>query len=1273
MSPGIEAILRSAAVTVALTVAAGAPLEGWARATRDEDTAALTDRAQLWMSRSRPDLARDAVDQLMRVSPGHPDGLALRAEIELRMGRRDAAQAALDRLRSAKPDHPGVKRLETLLRLEGPDRDKLQAARLLAKAGRTSEALAAWRAILPDGPPSGDLALEYWQLVAATPDGWAAARNGVARLATEYPDNLRYRLALAELETSRAPVDRRSLRVLAEMSRIPVFARQAQAAWRSAVMRLEAEPASVPLLREYLARDPNDVAVRERLDDVVAEIAGNRRPEAATPDPEGLEGLALLERGELDAAEARLASALARRPDDPAIVGGMGLVRLRQGRHAEARALFDRAARLGGSSTTKWQSLALTATFWGLLRESSDALEAGDLERAERAANEARKLDPHEAQALVALGHVQMRRGQVAEAAQSYADALREDPANGSAFRGLASIHAERGDPAAVDRFVARLTPAQQAGFSEQIASLRAGVLRTRAEELVEADRPDEAVELLEQAVELDGEDPWLRYRLAQLYARRGEVESGQAVLEAYLDKHPGDPQALYALALVLSQADRDSAALTTLERIAPPERTAEHTRMQRRLWVAVQIRRAEVLRSAGDPAGAAHILAVAESAVAGDPDRSLSVASAWLDAGETERARATLEAIRLDSSAPAAMRLRHAQLLARAGVRDGLSELLDEIAAAPDLTPEERAALGELRKEHAVEQAKALARDGQLELALATLRADAPAEHATAPRLLAEAEVLRAMGRPGEALDVYHRILLSDPASETARLDLADTLLERGELERAREELTIVLARTPDDPRAHRYLAQIDQREGHVASAIGHLRQSIAAAAEARNAAGAPSRLSQLSLEPAAESGVAPPKLAVKFADPRSIANEAGYWAPYRRLAELLDRVTPWAAAGADWQFRSGTPAMSQLDARELLGEWRGPVGDAGTLALRAGYARVDAGTLDLANESEASKFGTVLLCQPACSSGTFRQSASGAPLLAAYERDRLRVDVGATPLGFPVQRVTGGLLYDGDLGPLSYAVDVSSRPVTSTLLSYAGARDPRTGAVWGGVQATGARVGLSADQGGALGFWSSLGAHRLTGRNVQTNDRLRLMLGGYWRIVNAANRVLAVGLTGMLWSFSKNAGEYTFGHGGYYSPQSYRSLSLPVAFGERSSRLSYLLRVAPSISRSRFDAAPFYPTDPALQATAEARMPVTGVDPNYPSDKSSGTGYSAAATFEYQLLPNVFFGGRLEIERSQNFVPNRALVYLRIALDRTAAGPVPFPPLPLTPFREY
>ena len=100
-------------------------------------------------------------------------------------------------MRKAHPSHPGVAQLAALLRVRGPDRDKLRQARQLARAGRSDEAVAAYRAIFPDGMPDDDLALEFAQALAGSPDGWEPARAQLAELARKHPGDPRYQVALA--------------------------------------------------------------------------------------------------------------------------------------------------------------------------------------------------------------------------------------------------------------------------------------------------------------------------------------------------------------------------------------------------------------------------------------------------------------------------------------------------------------------------------------------------------------------------------------------------------------------------------------------------------------------------------------------------------------------------------------------------------------------------------------------------------------------------------------------------------------------------------------------------------------------------------------------------------------------------------------------------------------------------------------------------------------------------------------------------------------------
>ena len=107
------------------------------------------------------------------------------------------------------------------------------------------------------------------------------------------------------------------------------------------------------------------------------------------------------------------------------------------------------------------------------------------------------------------------------------------------------------------------------------------------------------------------------------------------------------------------------------------------------------------------------------------------------------------------------------------------------------------------------------------------------------------------------------------------------------------------------------------------------------------------------------------------------------------------------------------------------------------------------------------------------------------------------------------------------------------SRRPISSSLLAYAGARDPATngGKNWGGVVATGGGIGLSYDRGGAHGMWADLSAHQISGENVADNSRERLMAGYYYKLINSDNQRATIGLNSMLWHYQKDLSDYTFG----------------------------------------------------------------------------------------------------------------------------------------------
>ena len=380
------------------------------------------------------------------------------------------------------------------------------------------------------------------------------------------------------------------------------------------------------------------------------------------------------------------------------------------------------------------------------------------------------------------------------------------------------------------------------------------------------------------------------------------------------------------------------------------------------------------------------------------------------------------------------------------------------------------------------------------------------------------------------------------------------------------------------------------------------------------------------------------------------------------RKLAALIDRRSRWISGAIDSSNRSGTPGMSEIHLVEMPLEYRTPWHSNDEVFFRSDLVKVGAGTLD----SARTDFGSMEFCQPNCTAASLDQSAQGASLTAGYLHGDVHADIGVTPLNFPVSNVVGGVAKKGDLGQFGYSLEASRRPLTASLLSYAGTKDPDTGRTWGGVVATGASAGLSLDSGGSLGFWSSLGLHALTGHNVQSSRRFQLMAGEQWRVVNEDNRRFVIGLTVMYWNFARDAGEYTFGHGGYYSPQNYRSYSIPITWTARTPRFSYMLRASASVSDSQTCYAPYYPTDAALQAAASTNS-------YYATSSGYGKGFSVQGAWEHQVRPQLFFGGLLSIDRSYSYTPNRALVYLRYSLDHAGAQPVNLPPEPVVPSSQF
>jgi len=379
---------------------------------------------------------------------------------------------------------------------------------------------------------------------------------------------------------------------------------------------------------------------------------------------------------------------------------------------------------------------------------------------------------------------------------------------------------------------------------------------------------------------------------------------------------------------------------------------------------------------------------------------------------------------------------------------------------------------------------------------------------------------------------------------------------------------------------------------------------------------------------------------------------------------ADLYRQQQTTLTVQQDYSRNSGTGGISDFTAHTTMLQAEHPFAS-GRGFFRLDQVDVSAGTFTTRNGSFDEQFGS---CDDANSGGCNSQTHQrdkGTALAAGWHNAIWSADLGTTPLGFEVTNWTGGLSWKTDVKQLGVTLTASRRPIASSLLSYAGTRDPAAsgGKSWGGVVATGGSIGLSYDQGGAHGVWGDISAHQITGKNVADNSRERLMGGYYYKLINSDNRRATVGLNSMLWHYQKDLSDYTFGQGGYYSPQQYLSFAVPVTWRQRTENWSFDLGGSVSWSHSKTDAQQRYPVNPGFALAS---------NPSSASSAGGGIGYTLQAVVERRLTSGWFVGAGVDIQQAKDYTPSHGLLYVRYAAGGWE-GDLDMPPQPLVPYADF
>lgn len=340
-----------------------------------------------------------------------------------------------------------------------------------------------------------------------------------------------------------------------------------------------------------------------------------------------------------------------------------------------------------------------------------------------------------------------------------------------------------------------------------------------------------------------------------------------------------------------------------------------------------------------------------------------------------------------------------------------------------------------------------------------------------------------------------------------------------------------------------------------------------------------------------------------------------------------------------------SGTSELAEVSARGTVAA--SPFGR-GRLGLVVEPVWLNAGTPET---FAAANLGTnpLLGRDPADFPSLKARSDMGAAVSVGYDSKSVHVDVGTTPLGFQTTNLNAGVVVSPKVGPVTVRASVQQRPVTDSVLSYAGDTDPVTGVESGGVVRQQAGLGVSSDFGRA-GLYADAYAKKYRGRKVAENTAYEVNGGAYLRAYDDGENTLQLGVNVNFQSYDKNLRFFTLGNGGYFSPQTYVAAALPVTFTHKGERWSFSGNLSPGLQSYTEDASPVFPNNRNLQTRLEGLTIVNeNAVPFYPAASRTGFGLAGKASGEYRVESRTFAGGEFAFDTFGRYSEYVFNIYLR------------------------
>ncbi|HAU5566142.1 TPA: tetratricopeptide repeat protein [Serratia fonticola] len=1224
---------------------------------------ALFDQAAYWHQKAHDDLAKSSLQKVLMVEPNNTQALYLLALYSQQSGSSAEAAQWRARLSAASPNDPHLTELDNARQLQTIPQAQLSLARQQARSGNIAASLQTWRNTFNGNEPPPSVAAEYYLTMAGDRSLLPQAVEALRQFAADHPQDTGAKLALGKALTYQESTRRQGIDLLGTLAD---GNKDADRSLRQALLWLGPQASDASLYQTWQQRHPQDNAVM----DYYRKNVGGAEKGA---------GFTALNSGDVSNAQNNFEKVLQANPQDADALAGMGYVAQRAGRYAEAADYLTRAAQMGGDQSETRQKQAADARFYAQLATAQQALKNGDSAQALALSEPLAQADGEKGvSAKLFRADVQRRSNQLDQAEQTYRSILQGDPNNRNAKEGLFYVLRQQNRSAEANTLLASLPDSVRQSVAPRGSST--DPIRAQAKRELAAGNNSAAIATLNSGIQRYPNDGWLRLDLARIYRAQGDSMMAANIMQPSM-RGGASTAELYAGALNASESGAWQQASLLLSRIPNGSKSSDMRELAQRVNFNLQMTTADQYLAQGSNAAAANTLRALASSPPSNPVDAGNLAQKLAKAGDLTTAVSVVRSnMQRGIQGNAGDYAAQVAVLNQAGLNTEAQSFLSSPELQARSTPTQ---LAGIRNGYVINEVDRLREQKQYAAAYDKLVGALQHDPQNRDLMFAMARLYQSGKMNKEAGVVYDYLMTQDTPTQDARTGAINVALANNDVNKA-NTLTRGL-NNEQSPDRQLLLARVAEANGNHSQAMSYLR----------------SARGQLIGLQGATNGDTPSVGGLALADNPFINRGTS---PVGRSPSAYGAVMPWqsspdvTSSATGTTLASNTPAIQQSqtlrqidsmmdDLQEKTGTWiqggmqvRGRDGESGLSKLTEAKAPLTFSTVpfgesrfdftmtpvSLTAGSAAGdawrRFGTNALVQgnvvasgdakidDVPSSSTDSQKATGVELNLALKGDSYKIDLGSTPLGQDLSTLVGGVQWSPKLTDfLTLILTGERRAMTDSLLSYVGVEDKTSGKRWGRVTKNGGNALLSYDNGDA-GFYVGGGAYSYIGENVASNNSVQATAGAYVRPFHYDDRELKVGMSLSWMDYSKNLSYFSYGQGGYFSPQNYASVSFPIEFSRKFDDLK--VNVGGSVGYQSYsqDKSAYFPNDPTYQAQMQSLADQGYVKSAYYSGESkNGIGYNLHAGADYKINKDVTVGGQLGYDTFGDYNESTANLYFR------------------------